>query len=253
MKKLSLLIFIVTTTFVSGQNLPSHNFIGEKRLYSIKYGWFKVGKVEIKSSPRFFYENGKRYFDININAGTAGLGGIFTDFKGNFNTKIDAKTLLPVSSFRFMKSSESDNRRTDYYIFSPGKVYIKTIRHKTNKSSDRTLNYATMYDVATAILQCRSKNLEKYKPNSSMGQINVFWNKTVYPVSAKFLIKETMRYDGEKVDVYKLHLNLPESGFIKKGKPVTAWISADGRNIPIKFEAYTRYGTIKCELNSPLE
>jgi len=252
MKNTLILSLMLISSLGVSQNLPSHTFLGERYHYSVKFGWFKVGKVEFSSSDRFSYENGKRYFDIDINAGTAGLGGVFTDFKGDFNTKIDVKTLLPVSSFRNMKSKESDDRRTDYYTFSTNSLHIKTVRHKNNKISERDLSYKTMYDVATAVLQLRAKDLSGKTQNQSLGQINVFWNRTVYPVSAKYSGKEEMKHNGEKISVHKVYMYLPKSGFLKDGKPVVAWISADGRNVPIKFEAKTRYGSIKCELDDDL-
>jgi len=252
MKKLFIITLLLFCSFLKAQRITPHNFIGEKYNYSIKFGWFKVGKVALSSSDRFIYERGKRYFDIKINAGTAGLGGVFTDFKGDFTTKIDATTYMPVSSYRNMKSSEADNRRTDYYTFYSDSLHIKTIKHKNNKISDRTLAYRTMYDTPTAILQCRLLNLSNAKPNQSLGNINVFWNKTVYPVSAKYAAKEQTKHNGKKMYVHKVYLYLPESGFLKDKKPVTAWLSADGRNVPLRFEAYTRYGTIKCYLTDDL-
>jgi len=252
MRKFIFISLILISSISHAQDLTSHNYIGEKYNYSIKFGWFKVGKVTISSSNRFIYEGGKRYFDTKITAGTAGLGGIFTDFKGEFTTKIDANTYMPVSSYRDMKSSESDNRRTDYYTFNNDSVHIKTVRHKNNKIDDRTLPYSTMYDTPTAILQCRLLNLSNATPNQSLGKINVFWNKTVYPVSAKYAKKEETKHNGKKMYVHKVYLYLPESGFLKDKKPVTAWLSADGRNVPLRFEAYTRYGTIKCYLTDDL-
>ncbi|MFN7329634.1 MAG: DUF3108 domain-containing protein, partial [Bacteroidota bacterium] len=102
-------------------------------------------------------------------------------------------------------------------------------------------------DVVAGFMYLRVIDFAKYKVKDTI-TVSGFFEDKAYQFKIIYFGKETIKTEMGKIPCYKLVPIMPDNQLFRGENSVTAWISADGNQIPIKVDAKMFIGHAGTEL-----
>lgn len=253
-RKREAFIYVDTTAIYNGLDqyptIETNAFkAGEELTFKISYGIFSIGKGVVKVQPEISQVNGRPCYKIDVKGKTTGLLDWVAKVDDHWGGYVDTLTLLPHISYRNL--SEGNYRRKELvkFDYNTGMLEIKTINFKTGKFKEPDyiqFPYATR-ELISGFSYLRAIPFDTLKTDDLIN-INAFYEDTVYHLQARYLGKDEIKIEGQKIHAVKFAPILPENSIFKGEDAVTAWFSDDENRVPLRIEARMFIGHGSVEL-----
>lgn len=234
-----------TTTTVKGKTIST----GEKLDYRMYLGIFTVGKGVTTVDKNLYVKNNRGCYKVDAFMETLGLATWISKVNDNWGAFVDTSELITHESYR--KLAEGDYRLHEVITYDPDKdlASVKVADKKTGKFGDPK-TYATpdkVRDIVAGFMYLRIINFAKYKIKDTL-TVSGFFEDKAYHFKIIYFGKETVETDIGKIPCYKLIPIMPDNQLFRGENSVTAWLSADGNQIPVKVDAKMFIGHAGTEL-----
>lgn len=243
MKKTTvLLIALFVTVFASAQTLRNINkgaFQPNEVLeYRVHYGFMDAGEAKLEIAPGISTVNGRKCIHVIGTGRTVGAFDWFFKVRDRYESFIDNEALLPWMFIR--KIEEGDYSKEQNVKFNHYK--------KTASSEKKTINTPThVQDIISAFYYARTLDFSNAAPGDTF-TIMTYLDDETFPLTIKYIGKETVKTKAGKFRCIKFHPMLLEGRVFKEQEGMTVWVSDDKNRIPIRAEAEILVGSVKMDL-----
>jgi len=256
-----MVLFFCITLFLSAFTQPNKNYSGDYLLkthpvnqgeeleFKLSYGWFTVGKADLKVSDNEAYFDGKSCYKVNISGKTAGLVGLFSKVDDKWGGYVEKDNLIPLQSFSDLK--EGKYMRKENITFDHDNKQITVDMIKRNEKKPRKIYdiEGEVHDMISGYLNMRSINYRSLNPGDTV-RFRAFYDEEFYDFGFLFEGKEMVDTEVGELHAYRIVPIMPVSKIFPDENPVTAWISADANQLPILVKAKMFFGTAYVELTN---
>lgn len=230
---------------------PKPFMAGEALEFKLGYGWFTVGKANLTVGPNLEPYNGRQCYKVDISGKTAGLLGVFTRVDDSWGAFVDPESLLPYYSYSDINEGKYQRKDAIVYDREIGKIQVDKIRkHKQRPTKFYDVeNLEEVFDLISGYLYLRSVDYSTLSINDTI-RFNAFYDEILYDFQVVYKGIEPVKTKVGEINAHKLVPIMPENDIFPGETPITAWISADGNQLPLKIEAEMFFGSAYCELTS---
>lgn len=230
---------------------PDYPFIiGEELTFKVKFGWFTVGKAQIKISKDSTNAT-EPSFHVNVEARTAGILGFFKHTVNQFDAVISqAELKTSVATQNFLDNQKRDIQ-TNYFDYKKGKVRVEKIDYEKDKKHEPKFYGidSTTYDILSTYLYLRNNYVNSIQPEDSV-MVKLFFGNKPYDFGMEYAGVERIKTQLGEINAHKLYLLFPVSSAFPEPKAVIVWATMDENQLPLKIEAQLKFGRVFCDLTS---
>jgi hypothetical protein len=224
---------------------------GERLDYSMYLGWFTVGKGTTMTDKNFFTRNNRVCYKVDAFMETLGIATWVSKVNDNWGAYVDTSNLVTHESYR--KLQERDYRLNELITYDPEKDEASvTVADKVTGKFGKAKTYSTpdnVRDIVAGFMYLRIIDFSKYKIKDTL-TVSGFFEDKAYHFKIIYYGKETIETTIGKIPCYKLIPIMPDNQLFRGENSITAWISADGNQIPVKVDAKMFIGHAGTELVS---
>jgi hypothetical protein len=236
---------VADTTSVRGKAIST----GESLNYRMYLGIFTVGKGVTTVDKNLYVRNNRGCFKVDAFMETLGIATWISKVNDNWGAFVDTSELITHESYR--KLHEGDYQLHEVITYDPDKdlASVKVADKKTGKFGDPK-TYSTpdkVRDIVAGFMYLRVINFSKYKIKDTL-TVSGFFEDKAYHFKIIYYGTETVETDVGKIPCYKLIPIMPDNQLFRGENSVTAWLSADGNQIPVKVDAKMFIGHAGTEL-----
>ena len=222
---------------------------GEKLVYKVYYNWkfiwVPAGEVVMR-----VHENPNDY-EVKVNGSTYEAYDNFFRVRDYFYTKVDKKTLKPISFVRLVE--EGEYRKFDSISFNYTTQTITSVVGKSRaeaKSENHKLNDC-MHDLVSILYSMRNTPVENYQKGDVI-PTKVFFDREIFPIKVKYNGKEKKKSikDLGVYNTVKISPDLVSGNVFSEGARMDIWVTDDGNKIPLLIESPLKIGYGKAYLKS---
>ena len=228
------------------ENLAANNFVsGEQLKFNLNYGWFNIGSASLHVSDTVF-ENCDAY-QVEISGQTAGFLSLFTKVDDTWGAFIEKADLLPLVSYSDI--NEGNYTRRDEVFFDKHANKIKVDKIRRNKiNPTKYFDYkGDMNDLMSGYLKLRNINFNDLRPSDTI-KFKAFYDEIFYDFGLVYKGKKLLKSKVGKRMAHQVRPILPDNDIFRGEAPITAWISADKDQLPLRIEAQMFFGHATCNL-----
>ncbi len=228
------------------ENLAANNFVsGEQLKFNLNYGWFNIGSASLHVSDTVF-ENCDAY-QVEISGQTAGFLSLFTKVDDTWGAFIEKADLLPLVSYSDI--NEGNYTRRDEVFFDKHANKIKVDKIRRNKiNPTKYFDYkGDMNDLMSGYLKLRNINFNDLRPSDTIN-FKAFYDEIFYDFGLVYKGKKLVKSKVGKRMAHQVRPILPDNDIFRGEAPITAWISADKDQLPLRIEAQMFFGHATCNL-----
>src|SRR6478609_5228 len=222
---------------------------GEKLDYSMYLGWFTVGKGTTTVDKSLYTKNNRGCYKVDAYMETLGIATWVSKVKDNWGAYVDTSELVTHESYRIL--SEDKYRLNELIVYDHEKDEASvTVADKVTGKFGEPKRYATpdnVRDIVAGFMYLRIIDFSKYKIKDTL-TVSGFFEDKAYHFKIIYYCKETIETELGKIPCYKLIPIMPDNQLFRGENSVTAWISADGNQVPIKVDAKMFIGHAGTEL-----
>lgn len=249
-------LFLASISFVFGQekthpSSQSHLSTGEKLEYRMYMGIFTVGKGVTTVDKEFHSKNGRACYKVDAYMKTAGMATWISKVDDNWGAYIDTSDLVTHESYRRLSEGKYKLHEVITYNHDKDEALVLTADKQTGKFG-KPKRYSTpdkVRDIVAGFMYLRIIDFSKYNVKDTLTVSGFFEDKS-YHFKIIYYGKETIQVDLGKIPCYKLIPIMPDNQLFRGENSITAWISADQNQIPIKVEAKMFIGHAGTEITS---
>jgi len=224
---------------------------GEKLDYRMYLGFFTVGKGTTTVDKDYYTKNEKKCYKVDAFMETLGMASWISKVNDNWGAYVDTSELIAHESYR--KLSEGNYRLHEVVTYDHQKDEASVaIADKNTGKFGEPKKYTTpdqVRDIVAGFMYLRIIDFSKYKIKDTL-TVSGFFEDKAYHFKIIYHGKETISTDLGKIPCYKLIPIMPDNQLFRGENSVTAWISADGNQVPIKVDAKMFIGHAGTELVS---
>jgi hypothetical protein len=164
---------------------------------------------------------------------------------------VDTSELLTHESYR--RLSEGTYRLNELIVYDHNRdiAAVSVADKKTGKYGDPKIYHTPdkVRDIVAGFMYLRIIDFSRYKVKDTIAVSGFFEDKS-YNFKIIYHGKETIKTELGKIPCYKLVPIMPDNQLFRGENSVTAWISADGNQVPIKVDAKMFIGHAGTEITS---
>jgi hypothetical protein len=253
------IIIITTISFAFTQEstapIPiqhtSHFTTGEKLEYRMYMGIFTVGKGVTTVDKDLHEKNNHSCYKVDAFMKTSGMATWISKVDDNWGAYIDTSELVTHESYRKLSEGKYRLHEVVTYNHDKDEALVLTADKKTGKFG-KPKRYSTpdkVRDIVAGFMYLRIIDFSKYKVKDTL-TVSGFFEDKAYKFKIIYFGKETITVELGKIPCYKLVPIMPDNQLFRGENSVTAWISADQNQIPIKVEARMFIGHAGTEITS---
>lgn len=235
----------------SGLKSQSAISAGEKLEYRMYLGIFTVGKGVTTVDKELYTRNDRQCFKVDAFMETSGMATWISKVNDNWGAYVDAQEIVTHESYRKLREGKYRLDEVIKYDHEKDKAYVHVADKKTGKFGEPK-EYVTpdnVRDIVAGFMYLRIIDFTKYKVKDTL-TVSGFFEDTAYKFKIIYFGNETVSTDLGKFPCYKLVPIMPDNSLFRGENSVTAWISADGNQIPVKVDAKMFIGHAGTELIS---
>lgn len=228
----------------------AHKFADESLNYKVMYKWGLVNKQAGRATLMLRNE-GNQYVTV-LTARSEPWADKFFKVRDTLSGVIDRETFRPLIYVK--KAHEGGDHKHDVvkYEYQGARTIGKTTRRKWDNNGkikvneERTLEaYGTTVDMLSSFYYMRALPFETWKPGHVVS-LNIYSGKRKELLTIKYLGVENVDYDKKKYSCWHIRFVFTGENRTKTSDDMDAWISTDGKRLPIKLEGKLKVGTVKC-------
>jgi hypothetical protein len=251
------IIFFVCLAFSQEKSLapaPVENTAistGEKLDYRMYLGFFTVGKGTTTVDKKFHSKNDRSCYKVDAFMETSGMATWISKVNDNWGAYIDTSEIVTHESYRKLREGKYRLDELVKYDHGKDKAFVQ-VADKTTGKFGEPKEYSTpdnVRDIVAGFMYLRVIDFSKYKLKDTI-TVSGFFEDTAYKFKILYHGKEAIKTDLGKIPCHKLVPIMPDNQLFRGENSITAWISADGNQIPIKVDAKMFIGHAGTELVS---
>lgn len=222
---------------------------GERLDYRMYMGFFTVAKGTTTVDKSYHAKNAKGCYKVDAYMETLGIATWISKVNDNWGAYIDTAELVTHESYRNIKEGSYRLNELVKYDHEKDIAAVQVADKKTGAFGEPKV-YSTpdqVRDVVAGFMYLRVIDFVKYKVKDTIA-VSGFFEDKAYQFKIIYFGKETIKTEMGKIPCYKLVPIMPDNQLFRGENSVTAWISADGNQIPIKVDAKMFIGHAGTEL-----
>jgi hypothetical protein len=216
---------------------------GERAVYHASWLGVPVATASIEMRPTTL--DGKKFYQATVKTETSqGLDMIFK-MRDRIESTFDAETLHP-RRFSFVQRENKKANDTNAEV-DPVTHKWTVQRKEGKKRKDFEFESPYALDTVSAVYLARSLD---FKVGDTF-RLEVFGGKSRYLVTLDVVAKERVTVRRKEYEAYKIIpkvADLSKTGYAKRVRQATAWITADEKRLPIKMSSQVFIGSVNIEL-----
>jgi len=222
---------------------------GEKLDYSMYLGWFTVGKGTTTVDKNLYVNNNKGCYKVDAFMETLGIATWISKVHDNWGAYVDTSQLVTHESYSKLHEGPYQLHEVITYNHEKDEASV-TVADKVTGKFGEPKTYATpdnVRDIVAGFMYLRIIYFSKYRIKDTITVSGFFEDKS-YHFKIIYYGKETIETELGKIPCYKLIPIMPDNQLFRGENSVTAWLSADGNQIPVKVDAKMFIGHAGTEL-----
>lgn len=242
-----ILIFLLLT-FSSAGFLNAATLSNETLTYKVMFKWGLIQKQAGRGTLQL-KDEGSQFVSI-LHAQSEPWADKFYKVRDTLTTVMTKPDMLPL---RYERIAHEGGRYSHDIVNFTRKGNLSTgdcHRYRRGKK-DTTTSYANMsvqaegiaVDMLSSFYYLRTLDFPKFK-NGHKTVINIFSGKRKEILQITYLGLENVKIDSKTYPAYHVTFTFTSDGKKETSDPINAWISADGRLIPLKILGKLKVGSI---------
>ena len=246
MKKLLLVILIISTGFTSPEQEPDTFGKGEWFKFKMSYsGWMKAGEATLKVDEDVV--DGKPVYHIIGKGKTTGAIRWFFKVKDRYESYIDKDKLIPYKFIRDIDEGGHTKNIEIKFDQENNKAHVFNKKHNKRKVVDTKPNVQDM--VSTFYYLRDNMDMSALKVGDEV-KTDMFFDEENYGFKIKYLGEETVRTKFGKIKCLKFRPYVMAGRVFKEEESLTLWVSADKNKVPIRIKADLAVGSLRADLDA---
>ncbi|MBS1680470.1 MAG: DUF3108 domain-containing protein [Bacteroidetes bacterium] len=222
---------------------------GERLDYKMYLGFFTVGRGTTTVDKNYFVKNERTCFKVDAFMQTLGMATWISKVNDNWGAYVDTSELITHESYR--RLSEGKYKLHEVIVYDPDRdeAMVTVADRKTGKFG-KPKKYSTpdkVRDIVAGFMYLRVIDFSKYQLKDTLTVSGFFEDKS-YHFKIIYHGKEIVETSLGKIPCYKLIPIMPDNQLFRGENSITAWISADGNQVPVKVDAKMFIGHAGTEL-----
>ncbi len=222
---------------------------GEKLDYRMYLWNFTIGKGVTTTDKIFHTKNNRVCYKVDAYMQTLGMATWVSKVNDNWGAFVDTSELVTHESYR--KLHEGPYKLHEVVTYDPEKDEASVvIADKKTGKFGKPKTYSTpdkVRDIVAGFMYLRIIDFSKYKLKDTL-TVSGFFEDKAYHFKIIYHGKEIVETDIGKIPCYKLIPIMPDNQLFRGENSITAWLSADGNQIPVKVDAKMFVGHAGTEL-----
>ena len=229
------------------QELSSeNNFIsGEQLKFNLNYGWFTVGFASLQVLDTMFYD--EDCYQVEVSGQTAGFLSLFTKVDDTWGAFIEKSDLLPLTTYSDIEEGRYTRRDEVYFDKKAHRIKVDKVRKEKKKPTQYFDYEGEMNDLMSGYLKLRNIDFNKLMPSDTI-RFKAFYDEIFYDFGLIYKGKKLLKSKVGKRMAHQVQPILPDNDIFRGESPITAWISADKDQLPLKIEAQMFFGHATCTI-----
>ncbi|MCA4895656.1 MAG: DUF3108 domain-containing protein [Cytophagales bacterium] len=225
--------------------------VGERVDYEMYLWGITIGKGAAEVDKKFHTKNNRTCFKVDAYMETLGMATWVSNVNDNWGAYIDSSEIITHESYRKLKEGKYRLNELIKYDHTQDKAFVQIADKATGKFNDPK-EYSTpdnVRDVVTGFMYLRVIDFSNYKVKDTL-TVSGFFEDKAYSFKILYFGKEVVKTDLGKILCHKLMPIMPSNSLFRGENSVTAWISADANQIPVKVDAKMFVGHAGTEMVS---
>ncbi|MDQ3392608.1 MAG: DUF3108 domain-containing protein [Bacteroidota bacterium] len=252
---LPLLLSVISLAFIIKEDpntfpIVNHTFSkGEHLEYKINFGYFTVGKANMKVYEDTYTINNRPCYKMDVFGKTSGAVDWVAKINDNWGAYIDTAALLPHISYRNIQENNYRKQEIVRFDHLTNLVETKVMNNETGEYKEPEYFQApnNVRDMIAGYLYLRSVKFKKMRIGDTL-KINAFFENTVYDFAIIYKGKEDIKTKVGTFRALKLVPIMPDNKLFSGENAITLWMSDDENRVPLKISANMVVGSVGCEL-----
>lgn len=241
-KHISILIFLLFLTTISGQEKKSAFKSGEWLRYKMSYsGFLRAGTAILEVEEKQY--QGKKVFHTKGTGWTSGMIKWFFEVEDYYESYFEKDVIKPFIFKRKIYEGGYVKHTITSFNNDSKNAYVQDF----TLQKDTIVTFNNVQDMLSSFYYLRSLDVSKIKPGEEI-KLDMFFDNETFPFKLKFLGKQSIRTNFGKIETLVFRPYVQSGRVFKEQESVTLWISDDANKIPIKLRADLRVGSLTAEL-----
>lgn len=216
---------------------------GEKAVYQATWFGVPVASAEIETQPVIL--DGKKLYHVTVKAESWRYLDFIFKMRDVVESTFDAETLHPT---RFFFQQRENRKVIDTTADIDPATHKWVVRRKEGKRR-KDFEFVSPYtlDTISAVYLARSLDFKV----GDRFRLEVFGGKSRYLVTLDVVGRERVSVKKGEFDAYKIIpkiADLSKTGYAKRVREATVWITADEKRTPIKISTQVFVGSVNIEM-----
>jgi hypothetical protein len=216
---------------------------GEKAVYHASWLGIPVASAEIEMQA--LQQDGKKFYQVTVQAQSWRYLDLFFKMRDVIESKFDAETFHP--SRYFFRQRENRKVIDTTAVIDPSTK--KWVVHRQEGKKPKDFEFVSPYtlDPISAVYLARTLD---FKVGDRL-RLEVFGGKSRYLVTLDVVAKERVSVKSGEFDAFKIIpqvTDLSKSGYAKRVRQATVWISSDEKRTPLKIVSQVFVGSVNIEM-----
>ena len=216
---------------------------GEKAVYHVSWLGIPVASAEIEMQPVVL--DGKKFFQVTVQAQSWRYLDLIFKMRDTVESTFDADTLHPRRFF----FRQRENRKVIDTTAVVDPATNKWVVHRQEGNKPKNFEFTSPYTLDPISATYLARSLD-FKVGERL-RLEVFGGKSRYLVTFDVVGRERVSVKKGQFDAYKVVpqvSDLSKSGYAKRVRQATVWITADENRVPIKMSSQVFIGSVNIEL-----
>lgn len=239
--------FFITFTSIKAS---AYTFSDETLNYKVTYKWGLVNK-QAGTATLSMRSQGNNYH-TKLTAKSDPWADKFYCVRDTLLGTIKKEGFKPIRYEKIAHEGDEYKRDVVTYRYVNAKVYGDCTRRKWDEDDNlkvdekRTLeSYGTTVDMLSSFYYMRTLPFDTWKTGHVV-TLNIYSGKRKELLTIKYLGTATVSYDSKTFKCYHISFTFTSDGKTKTSDDMDAWITTDGRRIPVKLEGSLKVGKVRC-------
>ena len=220
---------------------------GEILEFDLGYAWFTLGKADLKISDELHNYNDTPCYKVDISGRTTGILGVVSGVDDSWGGYVDTYSGLPMFAYADLNEGKYHRKEEILYDYDRDTVKIDMIKKHTKRPTKYYSIKEEMYDLISGYLKIRNLDYAGMKVGDTI-RFDAFYDEVYYDFGLIYDGIEVIKTDVGKLRAHRIIPIIPENKIFPDLTPITAWISADQNQLPLKVEAKMFFGHAFVEL-----
>ncbi|MDH5379547.1 MAG: DUF3108 domain-containing protein [Cyclobacteriaceae bacterium] len=222
---------------------------GEQIFFKVTFGWFTIGKAEMKVDTRSYEMNGRDCYKIDVHGKTSGMVDWIAQVDDRWGTYLDKNAFVPHKAYRYIKEGNYRKNEITKFDHLTDMIEVTVLDRKTGAYGNPKYYEAAnnIHDMIGGFFYFRTVDFTKMKKGDSF-LMTGFYEDTFYDMKIIYAGKEKINTKMGTINTIKIIPVMPENSLFDGEDSIVAWLSDDANKIPVKVSAEMFIGSAGFEV-----